>query len=139
MEAKNPNTGKFRVFFERAQATAKQAFSNPEKLNHLLNSAREKILKLRHDNKEFDQVIMKLGTTIRMIRAYKNKSYTQVPWKSILMLTAGLVYFIMPFDLVPDFLPALGILDDASILLWIFATLRKDIEKFEAWEESNLT
>ena len=136
MKATDPTKGKIASFFQKAMSSAREVISDPEKLHNLLNTAKEKILKLRRENKEFDEVMLRLGTALRMIKAYKNKQYTEVPWKSILTLTAGVVYFVMPLDLIPDFIPVAGFLDDASIMLWIFSSLRKDIEAFEKWEQS---
>ncbi len=138
MESNNPNTGRMAGFFQKAMKRARQTAGDPQKLQELLITAKDKILKLRSENREFDQFMLKLGTAVRMLKAYKNKDYVEVPWKSILMLTAGLVYFVMPLDLIPDFIPALGLLDDASLMVWIFATLRKDIEAFEAWEQNRV-
>ena len=138
MESNNPNTGRMATFFQKAMAKARNIAGDPQKLQELLITAKDKILKLRSENREFDQFMLKLGTAVRMLKAYKNKDYVEVPWKSILMLTAGLVYFVMPLDLIPDFIPALGLLDDASLMVWIFATLRKDIEAFEAWEQNRV-
>lgn len=139
MESTNPNSGRIASFFQNAMERAKQIVKDPQKLQDLIITAKDKILKLRSENKEFDQFMLKIGTALRMIKAFKNKEYTALPWKSILMLTAGIVYFVMPLDLVPDFIPALGLLDDASIMVWIFSSLRKDIEAFEAWEKQNLS
>lgn len=137
MGAKDPRSGKIAFYFNKAITTAREVVNDPIKLHKLLNMAVEKVIKLRKENKEFDQLMMKLGTAIRMVRAYKNKSYTEIPWKSILLLTAGLVYFVMPLDLIPDFIPVVGLLDDASIMIWIFGALRSDIENFELWEQES--
>lgn len=132
----NPNKGRMGKFFQNAMERARQVAKDPQKLQDLMTTAKDKILKLRSENKEFDQFMLKIGTALRMLKAYKNKEYSQLPWKSILMLTAGLIYFVMPLDLVPDFIPVLGLLDDASIMVWIFSSLRKDIEAFELWEQN---
>lgn len=137
METQDPRSGKIAYSFRKALTTAKQVIDDPVKLHKLLNTAVEKIIKLRKENKEFDELMMKLGSAIRMVRAYKNKSYTAMPWKSILLLTAGIVYFVMPLDLIPDFIPFFGLLDDASIMIWIFSALKQDIENFELWEQQN--
>ncbi len=138
METNNPNTGRMATFFQKAMAKARNIAGDPQKLQELLITAKDKILQLRSENKEFDQFMLKLGTAVRMLKAYRNKEYTEIPWKSILMLTAGIVYFVMPLDLIPDFIPALGLLDDASLMVWIFSTLRKDIEAFEKWEHNKV-
>ena len=44
------------------------------------------------------------------------------PWQVKLMLGAALIYLISPFDLLPDWLLGLGIIDDfavVSLLVWL--------------------
>src|SRR5690606_779274 len=97
-----------------------------------------KILKLRRENKEFDRLMMKVGASIRMGKAYKSKRYTKIPWRSMVLIIGGWVYFVMPLDLIPDFLPAIGFLDDATIMTWIFSALRQDIEAFEECDRKHM-
>jgi len=57
-----------------------------------------------------------------------------VPLPAKLVLTVLVAYLVMPFDLIPDFIPVLGQLDDAlvaflAIALLIFAIPR---DRFEA-------
>ena len=39
------------------------------------------------------------------------------------MIVGALGYFILPVDLIPDFIPALGFTDDAAVLLYLVRTL----------------
>ena len=71
---------------------------------------------------------------LRMIKAYANGSYRQVSWQSLLMIVAAVVYFVMPMDLVPDFLVSLGLLDDAALLGWTVKAFKKEIDDFVSWE-----
>jgi uncharacterized membrane protein YkvA (DUF1232 family) len=48
----------------------------------------------------------------------------ETPSRVRLMLVAALAYFVMPIDLVPDFLPLLGFTDDAAVLAATLATVR---------------
>nr|WP_209740698.1 YkvA family protein [Aureimonas populi] len=54
------------------------------------------------------------------------------------VLLAALAYFVLPFDVVPDFILGLGFTDDAAVLLAAFSAVRRDIrprhyEKARAW------
>ncbi len=44
------------------------------------------------------------------------------------MLMGALAYFVMPADLVPDFLPALGFTDDAAVLMATFQLIASHIK-----------
>jgi uncharacterized membrane protein YkvA (DUF1232 family) len=39
------------------------------------------------------------------------------PWRVKAVLMAALAYFVVPADILPDFLPMLGFTDDAAVLL----------------------
>jgi len=52
------------------------------------------------------------------------------------MVVFGLVYFVMPVDMIPDLLPAMGFTDDLAVLLMIFKRFSTDIDRFRQWEQS---
>jgi uncharacterized membrane protein YkvA (DUF1232 family) len=47
----------------------------------------------------------------------------RVPWRSRIALGAALVYLVSPIDLVPDFVPVAGQLDDALLLALVLGHL----------------
>jgi uncharacterized membrane protein YkvA (DUF1232 family) len=75
----------------------------------------------------------------RLVRAYALGQYRAVPWKTVLKITAALVYFISPIDLLPDLLPITGLTDDFGVLLWVYNSVSGEIEKFLTWEKSRFT
>jgi uncharacterized membrane protein YkvA (DUF1232 family) len=42
---------------------------------------------------------------------------------SLSMIVSAVVYFVSPFDLIPDSIPVLGLVDDASVLTFVVQTL----------------
>jgi len=50
-----------------------------------------------------------------------------VDLKSKMTIVAGLGYFILPFDLIPDFLPIIGFTDDLSVLMITLSIVRGNI------------
>jgi len=72
----------------------------------------------------------------RLTRAYATGRYRNIPWKSLLVVLAAFLYFINPLDLVPDALPVLGLSDDFSVLLWVYNSVKGEVDKFLIWEKS---
>jgi len=47
---------------------------------------------------------------------------------------AALLYFISPIDLVPDFIPVVGLLDDAAVVALVVSAFSSEIERFKAYK-----
>ena len=75
-----------------------------------------------------------LLTLTRLLRAWARREYTTVPWKTLVAVTAALIYFLNPFDLIPDFLPGLGLVDDATLIGLVVASIGEDLAQFREWE-----
>jgi len=50
-----------------------------------------------------------------MLCDYLDGKYKGVPWRTIAMVIFALLYVINPFDLIPDFIPGVGWIDDAAV------------------------
>jgi uncharacterized membrane protein YkvA (DUF1232 family) len=72
----------------------------------------------------------------RLAKAYALGHYRSIPWKAILLITGAVLYFVMPFDLIPDLIPGLGFTDDFGILIAVYQALNDEVEKFLLWERS---
>ena len=72
----------------------------------------------------------------RLTKAYATGRYRDIPWKSLLVVLAAFLYFINPIDLVPDAIPVLGLSDDFSVLLWVYNSIKMEVDKFLIWEKS---
>ncbi|MDR6563001.1 MULTISPECIES: YkvA family protein [unclassified Arcicella] len=109
----------------------------------VLELLREALIKARdianNENKGVGQVLAERITTLsRMVKAYATGQYRIIPWASILKIIASLIYFISPFDLIPDFLPFIGLSDDLALVMWLFNSLKTDVDNFIAWEKGEL-
>lgn len=117
--------------FKRAQSRAEQYAGDPDKLNDLLGKASDKAASR---SGPLGRVRERLMAAFRLIRAYANGSYREVPWSSLVMIIAAVIYFVMPFDFLPDFAIAIGLIDDVAILSWVLGTVSEDIDHFMQWE-----
>jgi uncharacterized membrane protein YkvA (DUF1232 family) len=53
------------------------------------------------------------------------------------IIGSGLLYFIIPMDLIPDFLPVFGLLDDFAVLSTIINSLQGEIAAYRNWIQKN--
>lgn len=75
---------------------------------------------------------------LRMLRAYVNGTYPDLPWPTVVSIVGALLYFVTPIDLIPDVIAGAGLLDDAAVLAWTVRWIRRDLREFEAWEQDEL-
>ena len=72
---------------------------------------------------------------IALVKDYWRKSYRQTPFGVIGAIVFSLIYVFNPFDLVPDVLPILGQVDDASVLTACLILIERDLSKYKKWKE----
>lgn len=65
-----------------------------------------------------------------MIKDYTAGEYRKIPWTTIASVTFALLYIINPFDLMPDFIPVFGWLDDTAIILLVISSARDELRKY---------
>lgn len=49
----------------------------------------------------------------------------EVPKSTIALITGGLLYLVLPFDIIPDWLPVAGLLDDAAVITYVYKATRE--------------
>jgi len=57
---------------------------------------------------------------------------------NVAMIGGGLLYFILPADLIPDFIPLVGYLDDLAVLTTIMNSLKGEINAYRSWKETGM-
>lgn len=115
---------------------AEESVKSNEKLKKLVNNVKSKMGKVKDDEEERGAFVTQINLMIRMVKAYVNGDYRSFSYQTIVMFVFSLVYFITPVDLIPDFIPGLGLTDDLSILYLIIKSFAQDVENFQAWEDT---
>lgn len=86
------------------------------------------------DPGRFRKLINQIKLAISLVKDFRNKKYSDIPWRSIAMIAATILYFLNPFDVVPDLLPVFGYTDDALLFASVFKSIQTDLEKYCEWK-----
>jgi len=96
------------------------------------------------NQKEIDEKIVNAGALRKytelgkvmfgMLKDYRKGVYTNVPWFSISAIAFVLLYVLNPLDIVPDFLPGIGYVDDFALLTVTLRFIETDLHKYLDWK-----
>lgn len=116
--------------FEKYQSKARVYVEDKEKTRQLLKRATEKA----EAQGPLEKIWDKLQLLFSLVKDWSAGNYRQIPVGSILMILAGLLYFVSPIDAILDFIPGLGITDDAVVLGFVIKQLGSELEKYRIWK-----
>lgn len=119
--------------YSRERARAERLVQEPGKLAETLRSASSKLEGLSTRSSRFAAVRAELATLIALVRAWIAGDYRQISTTSIVSIVAGIIYFLNPLDVIPDFLLGFGFLDDATVLAFVLSRVSGELEQFRDW------
>jgi uncharacterized membrane protein YkvA (DUF1232 family) len=126
-------------FFQIALEKASRILGKPGRLLVLLTTLARKLKQTDFTKENTVHVKEKFFILGRLLRAYAQGEYRAVPWKSLLLVVAAILYFINPIDLLPDLMPLVGLTDDFAVLFLVYKSIGTDIDNFLMWEKSRMT
>jgi uncharacterized membrane protein YkvA (DUF1232 family) len=116
--------------FELATIRAESYVGHEEKLRCLLEKA------IRKSEKCYEFLLApweSLQIFLRLLRAHLAGKF-RAPADSIVMVIAAVIYFVNPFDLIPDSIPVLGLIDDAAVVTYVAKANLTLLSTFRTWE-----
>lgn len=79
----------------------------------------------------------KLKDDLRLLQAlclaYWRGEYRDISPKAMVSVVAGLMYFLSPVGIIPNWIPVIGILDDIVVLGWVMKSLESELDAFREW------
>lgn len=120
--------------FKKFTGKAGALLSKPMKIGLLLTTAYNKLVDVDGKESGFQQLKNLMLVFMRMVRAYIRGDYRDISRKSIIIGVAVLLYLVTPLDIIPDFIPVIGLMDDISLMAWFVDAFSKEITKYREWE-----
>lgn len=72
-----------------------------------------------------------------LLKDYYNGTYRNVPWKFIAAIGFAVAYLISPIDVIPDFIPLVGFVDDAAVFGLVVKSFMSEIEEYKTWKKNH--
>ena len=69
-----------------------------------------------------------------MLKDYRKGVYTNVPWFTIAAIAFGFLYILNPFDIIPDFIPGIGYIDDFAVFTFGLRFIETDLHNYLDWK-----
>ena len=109
--------------------------------NGAKNFTQEDLKKVMADSETAEEKSRSLGDQIEtfkimwaLIQDYWNGDYKNVPWKLIAAIGFAVAYLVSLIDVIPDFIPFLGFMDDALVFAMTLAAFKSEIEEYKKWK-----
>ena len=94
---------------------------------------RSKDIDTKLQNASLQKFIEQVKLFLSLLRDYRAGKYKQIPFWSIAAIVAALLYLLSPLDLIPDFIPGIGYIDDLAILQICWTMVRQDLDAYKTW------
>jgi uncharacterized membrane protein YkvA (DUF1232 family) len=118
--------------FKSALKKATKIAADAQKTTALISSAFEKLQS--HDGR-IKRLRGELEALFRLVGKWVKGEYKKVPFHAIAAAIAAIIYFVNPLDMVHDYIPLVGYLDDAAILAFVLKSIKTDVDEFLIWEK----
>lgn len=115
---------------------AQNCLKTPEKLKQLSDKLSGYMNKdgLKDVRNQLTQLLVYLKQLL-------TKGYYDYKDNTLVLMVAVIIYVVSPIDLMPDFLPAVGFIDDSALVAWLFQKLgdklTQSVQETEQGKEEN--
>jgi len=72
---------------------------------------------------------------LSVVKDYRTGAFRKIPFGTIAAIVFTLIYVLNPFDLIPDFLPIIGQIDDAAVVAACLILIEHDLQTYKLWKE----
>ena len=117
---------------ESGYAQSEALLNDKDELDDFLYRLEQKINDMPFVGKKFSMI----PVMISLVKNYVQGKYTTVPYGTILAIMSALIYVLSPVDIIPDFIPFVGYLDDVAVIGLCLSMVKTDIDSYDVWRQS---
>ena len=128
----NINEEQVKEALESGYGKSEALLNNKDELDDFLYRLEQKINDMPFVGKKFSMI----PVMISLVKNYVQGKYTTVPYGTILAVLSALIYFLAPIDIIPDFIPLAGYLDDMAVVGFCITMVKTDIESYDVWRQA---
>ncbi len=99
-----------------------------------VNERSEAIIKKFRENISLRRFIKESVLFLGIVKDYVAGNYCAVPWWVISAIVFTLLYVLNPFDLIPEFIPGIGYIDDAAVVTVCLGLISQELQSYEEWK-----
>ena len=109
---------------------------NREDIKKIVDKTNEILQKLGGDS--FQNLVEDIRLLVSLLQDYRRGSYEEIPWSSIAAVIVSLLYLLNPFDIIPDMIPGIGLLDDAAMMGVCLSMINADFQRYKEWKQNQV-
>ena len=122
--------------YQKSKSKAEKLLQDKEKTKSTIDKAIKKAEKVKGP---IEKAWNQLQLMFLLIKDYISKDYKDIPFGSIVAVVAGIIYFLSPVDVIPDFIPGIGYIDDLFVLSIVYVQVSVDLEKYANWRNGQIS
>lgn len=120
-----------KVELEKGYEKAEDILEDKDKMEDFLRKIEVKLNEIPVAGK----ILSKIPLLVSLLKSYWKKEYRDIPVKSIVAVISALLYWLLPADAIPDMIPGIGYIDDASVIAFCLKLISDDLKDYENWRE----
>jgi len=120
--------------YAKSKREAEETLKDAEKTEAKLNEGMNKLNDVSKKSDVISKLFEDLKLLFEVVGAWMKGTYKEIPYTTIVAIFGALLYFISPIDVIPDFIPVIGYIDDALVIGLTIKAISHDLEKYKEWK-----
>jgi len=76
---------------------------------------------------------------VSLLKDFRTGAYRDVSWATVGAILFAVAYLVAPIDIIPDFIPIIGVLDDIAIFRIALAFVQDDLALYRKWKAEEVS